>query len=121
MQTGRIGDNVRDGAVLALVYYDIAQPLPKEIAAVMQVAGSRSKHLCVACPTEPLIALWAVRRHLDEVGALRPEGVFDQAVYQGVAGYEAARRRLHRTDRHGGNGNVTFTLPSMVTRAKRKP
>ena len=81
---------MRYRAVFALVGHDVVQPFAQKIAAVVQIAGSRGKHLCIARPAKPLVALRTIRRHFDEVGALRPDRVFDQAIDQRMAGHEAA-------------------------------
>ena len=107
---------MRDGAVLALVGHHVAQPFAKEISGCVQIAGGRGENLRIAGPAEALVALRAIGRHFDEIGTLRPDRIFDQAVHQAwpelklPAGVET---ELIGTD----TIEMISARPSMVTRA----
>ena len=86
------------GPVLALALPQVVEPLAEEGAGVGVVGGRTAKHLDVARPAQPLVALRAVGGNAQEVVALAPADVAIQLVHVGVAGLEGGVFFQVRTD-----------------------
>ncbi len=83
----------RHGAELALLGGEVLQPRGEEAPAVVEERRRRCEHLDVSGPAEPLVALRAVRRQIDEVAAHAPADVLVQLVEPVVRAVERAGRR----------------------------
>ena len=70
---------------------EIVQELPVKSSGVALKKRSRAEHLRVAGPAHSLVALRAVRRHIDEVIHAAPVSVRDQPVDFFIAGRERTR------------------------------
>ena len=77
MQPGR---DVGEGPGWVLGVGHVVQPLSEERGNVPVVAGGAGEDLGIAEPAEPLVALRAVGGDADEVAALAPVDVGEQAV-----------------------------------------
>ena len=99
----RVGHYMGHRAVFALVGHDVADIFGQEILGIGQVERRAGKHLRVAGPAQPLVALRAVGRHFDEIAALAPQRIEHQPVHQRTAGGKAGGLLGHRTDRHRGH------------------
>jgi hypothetical protein len=83
-----VGHHERHGAVLILLGGEVGQPGAEEPGGVVQIRSRRREHLDVTGPAEPLVALRAVDRHVEEVAAHRPDDVVVEPVEQRVRGGE---------------------------------
>ena len=68
------------------------------------IRSRRGKDIGIAGPAQALIPLGAVRRQIDEVRLLAPEGVFNQAVYLGIIRLEETRLHEVRVEDRGPEG-----------------
>ena len=66
------------------------QPVPQEVRDIEEERGGRREDGDVAGPAEPLVALRAVGRHVEEVAAQAPDDVAVQLVEQLVGALELA-------------------------------
>ena len=85
------GDGVGHAAVVdGLFEEQVVHELRVERGAVHVEAGGAGEDLRVARPAEALVALRAVRGHVEEVAFLAPERVREEAVDEGVRGLDRA-------------------------------
>src|SRR6058998_2281115 len=56
------------------------------------------ERLCIPRPAEPLVALWAIGRDVEEVALLAPYDVVPELIEQGIRGLERAGGRHVRMD-----------------------
>ena len=80
-------------AATVLIGRHICQPLREETGDVHVERGSPREHLGISRPSETLVALRAVSRHVEKIAALTPDDVAQQLVEQRVRGDEAPRLR----------------------------
>ena len=74
--------DVRHTAVRGLSNGKVGQPLAEKAVDVLILRGGAAENSSVTGPAQPFIALRAVGRHIDKVGALAPHDVRPQAVDQ---------------------------------------
>ena len=94
-------DERHDAAARLLLEREVAQPRVEEAAHVVEEARGRREHLDVAGPAQPLVALRAVGREVEEVAAHAPHDVLVQLVDERVRGVEPAGA-LHVAVQHDG-------------------
>ena len=99
-----IRNHPRDTAAGILIGRHIGQPLREEAGDVHVERGSPREHLGISRPAETLVALRAVRRHVEKIAALTPDDVPLQLVEQRVRGYETPRLREIGRDRDARDG-----------------
>ena len=75
-------------AARVLIRRHIRQPLREETGDVHVERGSAREHLGISRPSETLVALRAVSRHVEKIAALTPDDVAMQLVEQRVRGHE---------------------------------
>ena len=100
----RLRDEMGHAAVGLLVGAQVAQPLGVERRHVHVVARRSGKHLRVGRPSQALVALRAVGRHVHKVALLPPHDVVLQLVDHGVGALKSARRRRVRVQHDAGQG-----------------
>src|SRR5207248_6191247 len=85
-----VRDDAGDVAVLELRIGNILQPFGEEPRDVHVEAGSADKDLCIAGPSESLVALWTVGGDVEEVAFLAPENVVLKLVDHRIGTFEFA-------------------------------
>ena len=112
---------------LALLGGEVLQPRGEEAPAVVEERRRRCEHLDVAGPAEPLVALRAVGRQVDEVAAHAPADVLVEPVEPVVRAVERAGRRhvavtddgLDRVRGQLSRPAVDLDVPEPVDRERR--
>ena len=97
-----VGHHVGDAALLVLVGRDVGQPLGEEPGHVHVEARGVGEGLGVPGPPQPLVALRAVGRHVEEVALLPPLDVVLELVQQRVRGGELPGHRHVGVDDDAG-------------------
>ena len=94
-----LGDGEGHAAEVVLLQPDhVPDELVEERRAVVVEARGAAEGLDVARPAEALVALRAVGRHVEEVAALAPDGVEEEAVQLLVSGLDVSGARQVRVD-----------------------
>ena len=97
-----VGDDERHHAVgVPLLEVQIQQPVAEEALGVEQVDRGRRERRQVTGPAQPLVALGAVGRHVDEVPPGTPDHIAVQPVEQVVGALEGADPLEVGGDHHG--------------------
>jgi len=86
-----VGNHPGQAAADVLVGGNVTEPLREETRYIEVVCRGRGEHLRVARPAEPLVALRAVGRDVEEVAPLPPHDVVLELVQERVRGLERAR------------------------------
>ena len=93
----------REGAAGPLRLHQLPQPFAVERRHVRVVSRRAHIDLGIARPAEPLVALRAIGRQINEVGALRPDDVLEQPIDHRVGALEAAGHRRVRVQHDAGD------------------
>jgi len=86
-----------------LRFHQFPQPLAVKGRHVGVVSRRCDINLRVSRPAESLIALRAIRRQIEEIGALRPDDILKQPVHHGIGAFERAGQRGIRLEHNAGD------------------
>ena len=99
----RVGSVVGEGAVRTLRFREVVEPFGVKSGRIGMISGGAGVDLGVARPSQPLVALRAVSRHLEEVRSLGPHHVLEEPVGHRVGRFKAAGARRIGVEDNAGN------------------
>src|SRR5713226_2889522 len=92
----RVRGVARKDTAGALRFHELPQPLGVERGDVGIESGGSHINLGVTGPTEALVSLWTISREIQEIGALSPNNVFEEAIHERIGALEIAGERCVR-------------------------
>src|SRR5208283_5488075 len=95
-----IGNDIRDRAVILLIQSKILQPLGIERGRIVIEGSGAGKDLGVSRPTQALIALRAIRGHVEEISFLPPDDVVMKLVQHLTGSFKSTGGLHGRMDNH---------------------